>query len=102
MQAIVSESLSNDVEMTRQAKRFKKGWLENNEYVPITHKIPFTRLKLQFPNLNEEVIFLFHLKLIYSRLFFSRFVSDNFKIRLFFVWRWLKFWKKSLEIYSAQ
>ncbi|CAI2372226.1 unnamed protein product [Moneuplotes crassus] len=38
----------------RQAKRFKKAHCEVNEYVEISHKIPFTRLKLQFPDLNEE------------------------------------------------
>jgi len=60
MQAVVSDSLSNDVEMTRQAKRFKKAWSVSTDFISIPKRMPYARLKLQFPNLDEEVTPLIH------------------------------------------
>lgn len=56
MQALVSKAFGEHDEMERQAKRFKSSaYTSSSEFVTMPKRTPLHRLKLQFPNLDEEV-----------------------------------------------
>lgn len=56
MQALVSKTFGGDQEFSMQSKRLKSNlWNNSNESMAIPKRVPIDRLKLQFPNLNEEV-----------------------------------------------
>jgi hypothetical protein len=54
MQALVSKSFPVSPEIERQSKRFKSQCSMQTDYVPIQKRTPLSRLKLQFPDLDEE------------------------------------------------
>lgn len=56
MQALVSKAFGEHDEMERQAKRFKSSaYSSSSEFVTMPKRTPLHRLKLQFPNVDEEV-----------------------------------------------
>ena len=61
MQALVSKTFQTNDDMGRHSKRFKTGACASaSELIAIPKRTPINRLKLQFPNLDEEVGFLTH------------------------------------------
>lgn len=56
MQTLVSKSICDPNQIERQTKRFKSDTYSSpNEYVSLPKRTPINRLKLQFPDLDEEV-----------------------------------------------
>lgn len=56
MQTLVSDTFGGENEMVRHTKRFKpSNYQTPNELVSLPKRTPVSRLKLQFPNLDEEV-----------------------------------------------
>ena len=55
MQTWVSSSYSTKTGMDRQTKRMNTGMCRTEGFIDVPQRTPISRLKLQFPDLNEEV-----------------------------------------------
>lgn len=69
MQALVSKGYDTSSEMERKAKRYRPSQYNSpTELVTLPKRTPMHRLKLQFPNLDEEVSkFRLHNELLFIR-----------------------------------